>query len=205
MKILALLLTTSLAFSQPSAPSTWTPLFNGKNLSGWHTQPGGKWEVIDGVIRGTCAKSEKRHGLLVSNKRYANFILRAKFKVTSGDSGLYFRAEKTKTNVAIKGFQAEVDNSPEVGGLYETAGRAWVAKPDPKLIKKIVKPGQWTDILITATGKDITVSLNGITVTQLPNDEKGRTEGHIALQLHGGMDMHVEFKNIDIFPLPRTP
>ena len=200
MKILALLLSTSLAYSQ--SPATWTPLFNGENLDGWHTQPGGKWEVIDGIIRGTCTKSEKRHGLLVSDKRYANFILRAKFKVTSGDSGLYFRAEKTKTNVAIKGFQAEVDQSPQVGGLYETAGRAWVISPDPKLIEKIVKHGEWTQILITASGKDITVSLNGVTVSKLPNDEKGRTEGHIALQLHGGMDMHVEFKDIDIFQLP---
>ena len=190
-----------LASSLIAEPSSWTPLFNSKNLTGWHTMPGGKWEVVDGVITGTSAKAEKRHGLLVSDKTYKNFILRAKFKVTKGDSGLYFRALKTKTRAAIKGFQAEVDKSPQVGGLYETAGRAWVKSPDPNLIAKVVKHGDWNQIIVTAIGDDITVSLNGVTVTELLGDTECQKEGHIALQLHGGTNMHVEFKDIAILNL----
>ena len=76
-------------------PAHWVDLFNGSDLSGWHTMPGGKWEAKGGVILGTSQKAEKRHGLLVSDKEYSNFILRAKFKVTRGDSGLYFRVQKT--------------------------------------------------------------------------------------------------------------
>jgi len=195
------LITTLLPLSLLAGPSSWTPLFNGKDLTGWHTMPGGKWEIVNGVITGTSEKKEKRHGLLVSDQTYKNFILRAKFKVTSGDSGLYFRALKTKTRVAIKGFQAEVDNSKQVGGLYETAGRAWVKEPDPKLISKIVKHGDWNQITVTAIGDDITVSLNGVTVTELLANAQCQKEGHIALQLHGGEDMHVEFKDISIFTL----
>ena len=112
------------------------------------------------------------------------------------------RTEKTKTRVSVKGFQAEVDNSPEVGGLYETSLRAWVKKPDPKVIAKIVKKGAWTDLLVTAIGDDITVSLNGVLVTELLGDKKCLKEGHIALQLHGGQDMHVEFKDLAIIVLP---
>ncbi len=189
------------ASSLIAEPSQWVPLFNGKDLTGWHTLPGGKWEVVDGVITGTSEKKEKRHGLLVSDKTYKNFILRAKFKVTKGDSGLYFRALETKTKVAIRGFQAEVDKSPQVGGLYETAGRAWVKSPDPKLIAKIVKHGDWNQITVTANGDDITVSLNGVTVTELLGDTKCQKKGHIALQLHGGQDMHVQFKDIAILAL----
>ena len=180
---------------------TWTPLFNGTDLSGWHTQPGGKWEVVDGVIVGTSPKSEPRHGLLVSDDQYGNFVLRAKFRVHQGNSGLYFRAEKTDTNVAVRGFQAEVDATNAVGGLYETAMRAWVKQSDPKLTEKLVSHGDWVDITVTAINDDITVSLNGVTVTELLGDKECLKKGHIALQLHGGTDMHVEFKDIAILEL----
>ena len=191
-----------LALTASAAPLTWKPLFNGKDLTGWHPVPGGKWEVVDGAILGTSPRSEPRHGLLVTDKRYKNFKVRAKFKVEKGDSGFYFRAKKTGTRVSVKGFQAEVDNSPEVGGLYETSMRAWVKKPDPKVIKKIYKPGEWTDLLVTAIGDDLTVSLNGVTVTELLGDKKCLKEGHLALQLHGGQDMRVQFKDLAIMELP---
>ena len=158
--------------------------------------------MVDGTILGTSPRSEPRHGLLVTDKRYKNFKVRAKFKVEKGDSGFYFRAEKTGTKVSVKGFQAEVDNSPEVGGLYETSMRAWVKRPDPKVIKKIYKPGEWTDLLVTAIGDDLTVSLNGVTVTELLGDKKCLKEGHLALQLHGGQDMRVQFKDLAIMELP---
>lgn len=200
MRILFLLiLSCSVAFAQAK---TWQPLFNGKDLTGWHAVPGGEWKVVDGAILGTAEKSEPRHGMLMTDKKYKNFIVRAKFKVTEGDSGFYFRVEKTDTKVSVRGFQAEVDNTPEVGGLYETAMRAWVKKPDPKLIAEVVKPGEWTDIMVTAIGDDLTVSLNGVMVTELLGDEKCLKEGHIALQLHGGQDMHVQFKDIAIMELP---
>ena len=191
-----------LALAASADPLTWKPLFNGKDLTGWHPVPGGKWEVVDGAILGTSPRSERRHGLLVTDKRYKNFKVRAKFKVEKGDSGFYFRAKKTGTRVSVKGFQAEVDNSPEVGGLYETSMRAWVKKPDPKVIKKIYKPGEWTDLLVTAIGDDLTVSLNGVTVTELLGDKKCLKEGHLALQLHGGQDMRVQFKDLAIMELP---
>ena len=184
------------------AEPKWQPLFNGKDLDGWHPVPGGKWEVVDGTILGTSPRSEPRHGLLMTDKRFKNFRVRARFKVTSGDSGFYFRVEKTNTHVSVRGFQAEVDNSREVGGLYETSMRAWVSKPDPKLIARTVKPGEWTDLLVTAVGDDITVSLNGVKVTELLGDKKCLKEGHIALQLHGGQDMRVQFKDLSIMELP---
>jgi len=199
----ALFISCSLLFALPAAAEpAWTPLFNRVDLTGWHPVPGGEWKVVDGTILGTSPKSEPRHGLLMTDKSYKNFIVRAKFKVTSGDSGFYFRVAKTGTRVSVKGFQAEVDNSPEVGGLYETAMRAWVKKPDPELIKKTVKPGEWTDLVVKAVGDDITVSLNGVTVTELLGDTKCLKEGHLALQLHGGQDMHVQFKDLAIQVLP---
>lgn len=198
----AIAVISAICLTERASAQTWTPLFNGKDLSGWHTQPGGTWEVIDGVIVGKSPKSEPRHGLLVTDKLYENFVLRAKFRVHAGNSGLYFRSEETDTAVAVRGFQAEVDATQAVGGLYETAMRAWVKQSDPKLTNKIVSHGDWVAMTVTAINDDITVSLNGLTVTELLGDKDCLKKGHIALQLHGSMDMHVEFKDIAILELP---
>ena len=196
------LLTTFLLIPEQATAQVWQPLFNRQDLTGWHTQPGGEWTVEDGVIVGKSEASERRHGLLVSDRDFSNFILRAKFRVHEGNSGLYFRAEETETAVAVRGFQAEVDTSPAVGGLYETAMRGWVIKPDPKIIEKIVSHGDWVSITVTAINNDLTVSLNGTTVSQLVNDEACLKKGRVALQLHGGQTMHVEFKDIAVLELP---
>ena len=174
------------------------PLFDGKSLKGWSPLPGGSWEVKEGAIVGTSPKSERRHGILLSDKSYGDFTVRAKFRVIKGDSGFYFRAEKVQSAVGVNGFQVEVDTSQETGGLYETGGRAWVKKPDAEVVvKRNYKQGEWTDLELRAKGKNVEVYINGVKSSELIND-RGRTEGHFGLQLHGGQDMHVEFKDIQI-------
>lgn len=93
---------------------------------------GGKWKVRDGVIEASNISSDKHHGLLVSDKRYSNFTVRLKFKALQGNSGLYFRVDEVASVVEVHGFQAEIDESKDVGGLYETGGRGWVVKPAPE-------------------------------------------------------------------------
>ena len=180
------------------------PLFDGETLDGWHVLPGGVWQVKDGIIVGTSDKSERRHGLLVSDKTYADFTVRFQFRVVTGNSGFYFRSEKVEEGVGVHGFQAEIDNSQKVSGLYETGGRAWVKGPDPELIEEIYKPGEWNDMSVTAGGRNVVVCLNGKKTVELI-DDPGRREGHLALQLHGGMDMEVMFKNMEIRCQPMQP
>ncbi len=175
----------------------FVPLFDGKTLAGWDTMPGGKWEVKDGVIIGTSEKSERRHGQLVSDKRYKDFTVRLKFKAVKGNSGLYFRVDKVDGPAAVNGFQAEINPTENIGGLYETGGRAWVVKPTPEQVKKFFKPGQWNSMTVSAVGRHIVVHVNGTKAAEL-KDDPGRLEGYITLQLHGGQDMHVAFKDIEI-------
>ena len=181
----------------PAAEPGFTSLFNGRDLTGWHALPGGTWNVQDGKIVGRSPQSEPRHGLLVSNARYRDFTLRARFQVTQGNSGLYFRAEEVADAVGVNGFQAEVDSSQSLGGLYETGGRGWVTMPKAGLIESISMPGEWATIEIRAAGPNVTVFINGHETARLENDP-GRREGAIALQLHGGMEMDVAFKDIEI-------
>lgn len=176
---------------------TWKPLFDGKTLKGFSTLPGGKWEVVDGAIVGSSQRSERRHGLLVSDAKYTDFTIRLQFKAVAGNSGFYFRCEKVNGAVGVHGFQAEIDATKDVGGLYETGGRAWVVKPTAKDLKKFFKPQQWNRMTVSAHGRRIVVHVNNVKTAELKND-KGRLEGHIALQLHGGQDMRVEVKSIEI-------
>lgn len=195
--MIALLALACFTESASGDEAEWAPLFNGEDLTGWHTRPGGEWKVVDGAIVGTSEPEEKRHGLLVSDKAYSDFTVKLKFKVTSGDSGFYFRSKPVDHVVGIKGFQAEVDRTMDTGGLYETLGRAWVKKPDPKVMKKLYKPGEWTDMTVYANGGTIRVSINGKQVVEL-KDDKGASEGHFALQLHGSDKMDVAYKDLFI-------
>ncbi|MCX7412739.1 MAG: DUF1080 domain-containing protein [Planctomycetia bacterium] len=196
----ALLHTAGLQAGEPTEPA-FVPLFNGHDIAGWHTLPGGTWEVRDGAIVGTSPASEPKHGLLVTDRKYKNFILRAEFKVVRGNSGLYFRCEERGSTAGVGGLQAEVDNSPDVGGLYETGGRGWVQRPDHAKTEAIAKRGDWNSMVIRAIGPDVTVLLNGSQTVELVNDG-GRREGPIALQLHGGQDMEVHFRNLEILEIP---
>lgn len=185
----------------------WTPLFDGKTLTGWRVLPGGKWEIKDGVIFGTSPQSEARHGMLLSEKSYRDFTVRLKYRAHQGNSGLYFRAEPVPGELSVHGLQAEIDPEKDAGGLYETGGRGWVVKPEPAQVKKWYKPNQWNQMTVSAQGGRVVVHVNGFKTADLANDS-GRAEGHFGLQLHGGMEMHVEFKDIELLgapaPLPFT-
>jgi hypothetical protein len=157
--------------------------------------------VRDAVIEGINVSSDKRHGLLVSDRRYENFTVRLKFKALKGNSGFYFRVDEIGGGVGVHGFQAEIDQSSDVGGLYETGGRGWVAQPAGEDVKKWFNPGQWNQMTVSAHGRRIVVCINGLKSAELRKD-KGRLEGYLGFQLHGSQNVHVMFKDVEIL-LPR--
>lgn len=177
----------------------WRPLFDGESLDGWKPLPGGEWEVVDGTIRGTSARDEARHGILLSEGSFDDFTVRFEFKVVSGDSGFYFRAEPVEGGVGVHGFQAEVDTSTETGGLYETGGRGWVSKPSygGNNGREVYRPGEWNEMTVSAHGTRVVVHVNGIRTAELLDDTQGRARGHFGLQLHGGQDMDVSFRKLE--------
>lgn len=175
-------------------------IFDGKTLQGWEVVGGGKWTVESGgVLKGVCSQADEQ-GVLVFEKPVKDFTARLKFRISGGNSGFYFRTERIKEQPLVKGMQAEVDAIDDVGGIWETAGRGWVYKPTPEVHAKAkFKPGEWTDMFVSAIGTHYVVKLNGATITDI-EDKEGRREGWLALQLHGGMDMTVEFRDIWLQP-----
>lgn len=196
-KIAWLLMLTVCAMPALAAEG-FVPLFDGKTLDGWQPLPGGTWEVVDGAIVGSQEASESRHGILLSRQTYGDFVLRLKFKSIDGNSGLYFRTQPVDHAVAVKGFQAEIDAAGnDIGGLYETLGRAWVARPKAEDVARYYRNNDWNEMTVTALGGDVTVTVNGTKTAELKNDPGART-GYFGLQLHGGQKMRVLFKEIEI-------
>ncbi len=183
--------------SGDSNEKKWVSLFDGKTLQGWHTIPGGEWKVQNGAIVGRSDKQDTRHGLLVTDKVFEDFEVQVRYKAITGNSGLYFRVEEVGGVVGVHGFQAEIDPNNDAGGLYETGGREWVVKPTPDQVRTWYKPGKWNTMTVRADGDHIIVHVNGKKTAELFNDP-GRKKGHIALQLHGSMDMHVLFRSVRI-------
>ena len=179
-----------------NAAEKWKPLWDGKTFNGWHIIGKGEWKIIDGAIRGTHKKEEQEFSHLVTDKVYRDFTVRLKYKAVKGNSGLYFRIEE-KGYSGVSGFQAEIDAEKDAGGLYETNGRAWVSQPKPEDVKRYFKPGQWNEMTVSAHGGHIVVHVNGIKSAEL-KDDPGRREGRFALQVHGGQDCEVWFKDIEI-------
>ena len=187
----------SMVLGSCAADDGFRPALMPGSLQGWHEAPGGTWRWRGDVLVATSPKKEPRHGLLVSDARYADFEARLRFRVLSGDSGFYFRVEEVEHVVAVNGFQAELDRTLDTGGLYETGGRAWVVKPEREALAATYVPGEWARLRVLARGGDVDVFVNELCTAQL-RDDSGRREGHLALQLHGGQDMHVEFRDLEV-------
>jgi hypothetical protein len=179
-----------------SAEPAWQSLCDHTSFAGWHAIGKGTWVIADGAIHGTNRESQKEYGYLVSEAIYRDFRVRLKFKAVQGNSGLFFRIEQTGFS-GVSGFQAEIDAVRDVGGLYETNGRSWVAQPTPEQVATWFRPGEWNEMMVTARAGNIVVEVNGQKSAEL-TDDPGRREGRFALQLHGGKDVEVWFKDIEV-------
>ena len=76
-----------------TAPKGFTALFNGKDLTGWHTPPLVKefWSIEDGVLK-SPGLIDRWGASLSTKKHYRDFILMFEFRMpTISDSGINFR------------------------------------------------------------------------------------------------------------------
>ena len=210
----------------PPESSDMKQLFNGKDLDGWDGDKRlWSWQdgVVRGQT--TSENVAKGNTFLIwKGGELADFELRLSFKIAGGNSGVQYRAEhvpfkETDENKwVIKGYQAEVEDTPgKVGFLYHERGRGYLcnvgekvevgddAKPkvvgqlgDKDAIAKTYKKSDWNDYLIIGKGKHIQHFLNGWqTVDIVDNDPKNSAlKGVLALQIHAGPPMTVEFKNV---------
>ena len=65
-------------------------------------------------------------------------------------------------------------------------------------IAKSIKKGDWNEYTITAKGNHLVQKINGVTTVDVTDEQttKAAKEGILALQIHAGAPMVVEFKDI---------
>ncbi|MGD9646705.1 MAG: DUF1080 domain-containing protein [Pirellulales bacterium] len=191
-----------LASGARAADAEFKPLFDGKTLDGW-TGDLELWKVADGVIVGsTEGTTLKKNTFLATTKPFKNFVLRLKFKLRNGNSGVQFRSKLFDEHV-VRGYQADIAENQFMGILYEEGGRGILKNVNADEVRPHVKADDWNDYVITVDGPHITQQLNGFTtVDYTETSDKGATEGIIALQLHVGPPMRVMFKDVEIKELP---
>ncbi len=174
-------------------------LFNGVDLTGWTAYGTERWYVEDGLL--VCESGpDKQYGYLATDMYYKDFDLSVDFRqISDGNSGVFFRSFIEGTR--ISGWQVEVaPKDHDTGGIYESYGRGWLIQiPDEK--ENILKPGEWNTLRIKAVGPDVTTWLNGEEMVNLNDPKIGRANGRIALQIHDGGGIKVQWKNLVIQPL----
>ncbi len=171
-------------------------IFNGKDLTGWTIYGTEKWYVEEGLL--VCESGpEKEYGYLGTDKKYKDFELSLEFKQgADGNSGVFFRSSIDGTK--ITGWQAEVaPPGHSTGGIYESYGRGWIIKPDPEL-DKYLKFGEWNSMRVRVVGGRVETWLNGNLMITLEDKMIAQANGIIALQIHSGGGIKVQWRNIKV-------
>ncbi len=184
-----------------AAAEDFTPLFNGKDLTGWKLRnPKGhnSWSVLPGgVLKNTVG--EGIHGTdLVTEKKFSNFTVRFEYLIPDGsNSGFYLRG---RHEIQLLGdYKSGRTSKGCNGALYNFKA------PD----EFASKPGnEWQTCEATMIGNKITVVLNGKKIhdnvacdrpTGGELDNKVKEPGPIFLQGDHGT---ISFRNLQIKELP---
>jgi len=203
IKIISLLLIV-LGFYSCSAcgcskKSETISLFNGKDLTGWTINGTEKWYVENGEL--ICESGpDKEYGYLSTDEKFKNFELSLEFKQNAdGNSGVFFRS--SIDGVKISGWQVEVaPPNHDTGGIYESYGRGWLVKiPDEK--ENILKMGEWNKLKIRVVDDNVKTWLNGESMVDFTDSKIGEGYGFIALQIHSGGGIKIQWRNLEIIKL----
>jgi hypothetical protein len=193
--IIAICLTpflSTMGRAESAANASLVPIFNGKDLSGWKSGQSEKfWRVEDGVIVGE--NDEKLTGnYLWTERSYGDFVLEFEVRWTGEiDSGVEFREPKIQLQLGVsRSLKRDMSGSFYVGKPgYPEAGQA-------KEAAKLMHPqGQWNTFRLVASGPVFTVWINGKKAVEY-TDEKFTGAGPLGLQIHGGLKMKVEYRNL---------
>lgn len=194
MKYLTLVLISLCLISFNSVKNAYQSLFNNKDLTGWTVHGTEKWYVENGEL--VCESGpDKQYGYLSTVRSYKNFVLDLKFKLeANGNSGVFIRSGINGTK--ISGWQVEVaPKGHSTGGIYESYGRGWLIKPAPKF-EEYLKENDWNHMRIRIINNEVTTWLNDRKMVYLKDEQIGKGNGFIALQIHDGGGIKVRWKDI---------
>jgi len=190
------LFTATFALLGWTASAQTSSLFNGTDLSGWQIYGTERWYVENGEL--VCESGpDAEYGYLGTDEVFTDFDLTLNFlQESNGNSGVFFRSWITGTT--IEGWQVEVAPAGhDTGGIYESYGRGWLIKPEPKN-DAALKKDEWNTMRIRVVGGHVTTWLNSVQMIDLEDEVIGAAKGRIALQIHSGGGIRVRWRNFRI-------
>ena len=155
-------------------------------------------------------------------------VFKCRLVETKNNSGVMFRG-KDAGNFVSKGYQIDIQSGAEhYGKLYDEGGRGRVAMCGEQVVwdkltdgkdagkygkakltpvdgdawKKAEKKDDWNEIRVVGKGNHLETFLNGTKVLDFTDneEEKRSKKGWIALQIHAGAPMRIEFKDLVFTP-----
>ena len=180
----------------PDPAQPFKPLVIGSDLSGWQgdTQ---LWSARQGIITGK-SPGIKHNAFLTTRESYQDFELQLEFRLHGGqgNSGIQFRSRRAPNSTAVIGYQADIGQQ-YWGCLYDEHRRRKVLAQAPPKLAKVLKKSGWNSYHIRAVGPRVTLAINGLqTVDYREPDPEISRDGIIALQIHSGPAMQIDFRNI---------
>lgn len=225
---MALPILASLSIQAASVEPGFKSLFNGKDLTGWQGNPdlwSVQEGAITGV---TKADPKLTHNTFLVHTAgdVGNFELRLSYRIVNGNSGIQYRSkvvEQGKFGPIVSGYQADFEAGKTYSGiLYEERGRGILAQRGQKTVIKEadgktkvevtgqvgksdeiqakIKNEDWNDYVVIADGNHLRHFINGVQTVDVIDEQaaKAAKSGVLALQIHTGPPMTVQFKNIRI-------
>jgi len=176
----------------------------------------------------TKEKPARENTFLVwTNGQPGDFEIRCSFRIEANNSvgfansGVQYRSKIVKPSYwVVAGYQADMEAGPNyTGGLYEEKMRGILVSRGQKMLvhsdgkkevtgslgstadlEKEIHKGDWNEYVIIAKGNHLQQFINGKQMIDLVDEQtdKAATTGVIALQLHAGQPMTVQFKDLRI-------
>lgn len=203
-------------------------IFDGETLDGWEGD-GDYWRVENGAIVGqTTAEKPLARNIFLrwTEGELDDFELKLEFRISGtnrANSGIQVRSQLLDDG-AVAGYQADIDRSGQFLGIWydEKTGRGILAQRgqrttidedgqrtvesigDPDELLRHADLDDWNEYLITARGHHLTTSINGHVMAEVVDHQEDHFDrkGLLALQLHAGPPMKVEYRNIQLKRLP---
>jgi hypothetical protein len=162
----------------PEIQAAGVPLFDGKTFAGWEGDTATVWRIENGeIVAGSLDKKQQTNDFLCTTKRYGNFELRLKVRLTGTEgfvnSGIQFRSERIPGSHEVIGYQADFGHGYD-GALYDESRRKrMLAQPSQEVLQKVSRPGEWHDYRIRAEGSRVQLWVNGIQTVDYTEPEPG--------------------------------
>lgn len=200
------------------------PIFDGKTLENWDGNPD-FWRVEDEAITGQTTKDKPTKGntfIIWRGGEAADFELKLEYRLFGGNSGIQYRSfEVPDQKWVVGGNQADFESGDRFSGiLYSEKARGILARRGektvigqdgkPKVVGTVgesaeiqskIKKEDWNEYHIIARGDHFIHKINGVVTVEVTDEDiegpkRRAANGIVALQLHQGPPMKVQFRNI---------